>query len=494
MIVKIIFKNKINIIFIIIWFLFITYSLININYLAVPTSDIFQYINEGNYYSKFKLPPTIHPAPLVPFLISTLTIFTKLFSQYPEITSAHLINIFSSSLLILFVYLIIKKYSNKIALITTILLSTNMFFIASTLNVTNEVLYGLELSIIIYLYQKKRFSLVYLLSSIAFLTRYEAIVIPIAIITTELILNKNKIKIKYLLLYIIPVLLWVYVLTKTSQGSIFNSPYLLDIKNSGKELININPLTDFSKSILVGPIYYFVNPSLKPIIKIFSTILIFFIIIKSFLNKKTPHIFKISYSILFFQIFSLMFFPYYFPRYLFATFWIIYLSILSINNKIIIYFFILIFGITNIYNFGKPSGFLDPTHQIEYRHIANWVNKETFDKNSLILIFEPWVLDYYIKNPNIKVYWNDSNIINNCNNDIICVAQNLSKEYSHIYIIKTSYSSSDFSNLQDQDSLNKHKILIFQDNMDFNENLKLITILSEDNKWSKIYQYIPQKK
>jgi len=390
--------NIIDIILLIGLSVFFVILFFNRNNLSVPNPDIFQYIHEGSYYTKLRLPPSIQPGPVLPLLITLLTKTVKYFSIYPEITSAHLINIFSATATIFFVYLIVKKYSQTKAIIVSVLLSTNIFFFANAIDVSTEVLCGLEISLIFFFYQKKMSRLFYLTSALAFLTRYESIVIIFSIILIDLFSKNKNIKYRSIFILLIPLIIWLLILNQYSPGSsIIDNIYIQEIFFA-KGYLHPQPffeifITSFG---YFGPAYRISRHfSLETTKAAFSAIIICLAIINIF-HKKTSSEIKAINLMLISQIIVLSIFPNFSQRYLHPIYWILFFII--INIKKIGYFLAFLIFISNIYNITNQDVDKRNNELKEYRIISSWINSQQTKDNTAVITYSPCIIKYIISN------------------------------------------------------------------------------------------------
>lgn len=495
---KNILNDKNNFYFLIIFFFYTINSIIFRNTFPVPTTDIFEYIKEGNYYINFRLPEAIHSAPLLPFIISFISQFTKYFSLYPEFSSAHLINISASSLTLLFIFLIIKKYSSKLSLIISILVASNYYFSARAIDVTTEVLYGLGITLVIYFYQKKNYYLTSIFCVLALLTRYEAIILPISIAFIEILTKSKNIKIKHVISYLIPVFIWFFILFLNSKGNILSSNLylndLINLKNSNNLIQHIYPFTKSLELVLYDSyIHRLELPIILFIIEIVFSLYIFKLIFKNITDNKHDNTTKLAYIIFLFNTSLVCIFPYFNIRYIVPTVWILYLLLINKKDDLLKYILIFIFICINISNFNKESDFRDKKKQIGYIYAADWINNNNFEKNTIVLVFEPYILRYFITNPNVTIYPTYPNLFDQCNNQLNCVAKKINPKYKNIYIVTTLHTTSKISETSDKHSLNINKISAFQNypNNEEKKDIQLIKKIEIEDKWTKIYKYSP---
>jgi len=484
----------------------------NINHFPIPNGDVFQYIYDGRQYINFKLPSSIHPPPFVPFLICLVA---KIFKhvEYPELFSAYTINFIATTLILLNVFLLLYKKTPFLALSTVFLLATNKIYFLTSINLTNEIVYGFFLTLTLLLYQKKHYNIAYLLSGFLFLIRYESIVFQISIFTIEFFYNKKQFKIKNFIIAFVPVIIWLVILNFHSVGnSIFQNVYFSEIYYGIKNIPNLNVFKSLADIIMFNPFASFsyrlfgenkYNIFFSNKIDIIISIIIFFLLILTLFRKKNTNINRIVYLTLFFQLIFIAAFPQFCIRYLASVIWIIYLLIIDRSNKKIktlIIISLLIFNISQINNksiYDAPDGF-------EYRYTADWLNKQNLSQPTRVLIYDPIIIGYYIHNNKIVLdinsyeYYNVPNTYNKCQDNMTCVVKELNKQdsnISQIYIITTSYSSQPIENFADQETTKMHHMSAFRNfpTSEEKQHYQLLDTVGDQEYWAKIYKYIPPK-
>lgn len=485
----------------------------NINHFPVPNGDVFQYMYDGYQYVNFKLPSNIHPPPFVPFLICFIA---KIFKQveYPELFSAYSINFIASTLILFNIFLLLKKKSPILALVTVILLATNKIYFFTIINLTNEIVYGYFLTLALLLYQKKHYKITYLLSGLLFLIRYESLVVQLSIFIVEYFYNRKQFKIKNVLISFTPVIIWLIILNFHSSGSsIFQNVYFSEIYYGLKNIPNLNVFKSLADIIFFNPLinltyplfgYNKYNLFLSNNVYLILSISILFLFLSNFFKKNNNNLEKIIYLILILHLLFIAAFPQFCIRYLASVIWIIYLLIIDRNNKkikILIIISLLFFNISQINN----KSDYDVPEKFEYRYTANWLNKQTPSKPIKVLIYDPVTIKYYIHNKYITIdfqsyegYNSTDNIYRECQDNIICVAKKINQEDLNqfdIYIVTTSYSSQPVENFPDQETVKMHHMIAFKN---FpapveKDNYQLIETIGNQQYWAKIYKYIPPK-
>ena len=492
----------------------------NIDYVKIPNSDFFQYIYEGRQYLRFKLPVNIGAPPLSPILIC---LFAKFFTfvEYPELFTAHLINIVCSSLVLLNIFLIFKKNKPWIGLFTIILLASNKIYFTNSLNITNEVIYTYFLTLIILLYSKKQYKISYLLSGLVFLLRYEAIIIPIIIFGLEFFKRTKRFKISNLTIAFLPIIIFLIILNFHSEWgtSIFQNHYITEIIHGQNNIPNPQPKNSLLDIILSNPldIFIFNNFDLKNypgtptlISKILFPIIILLFSFKKIFSKKSSITNKIIFLFLLGHIVFISLFPNFSIRYLFPIFWIIYLTIINRKNKIISIILTAILLIINIVTFHQSSFYDESQNKSEYRLVAEWIDKQNFNKKTYIVVFEPFIINYYLHQQQ-NINFNDKNVLDlkdqkfdqllsGCHDNTMCVIQtlyNTKPTNSQFFFISTASSSPEgnLDDLSDQYYVKQVHLKAFRDQSlteKDKKQLKLINVLRQDKyHWAKIYQYQP---
>lgn len=485
---------------------FFIYLFSNINHTLFPNSDFFQYIDDGYKYLNFKLPSNIHPPPLAPIMIC---LSSKLFPniEYPELFSAHLINIILASLTIFNVFLLLYKYSPLTSIATILLLATNKLNIVYSLNVTNEIIYAYFLTLVLLLYQKKHYQVSYFLSGLLFLLRYESIIVPISIFLIEYFFNKKQFKLKNVFIAFTPILIWLIILNFHSLGNtIIQNAYIVEILNGRKNIPNTNVFNSLIEIFVFEPVSYIFfnlfNP--KNYSELPSTIannlfLIIFVPICLMKIIKKGHDFnlKIFSLILIFHLIFLSIFPNFSIRYLIPIIWIFYFLIAGIKNKIFKTILIILLITFNLKSFNRISIYDKPKEKYEYRLTAEWLNNQSFDKKTIVFIYDPPLIDYFLHNSQISidysVYTQNPNIFVKCQDQINCVINNSFQKEFQYYVISTNTSSKEENNNSDKfTEINLHHVKAFQDGtLSKNDKLKLVTTIGDIDNWAKIYQFFP---
>lgn len=491
----------------------------NIDYVKVPNSDFFQYIHEGRQYLRFKLPANIGAPPLSPILIC---LFAKFFTfvEYPELFAAHLINIICSTLTLLNIFLIFKKNKPWVGLFTILLLATNKIYFTNSLNITSEVLYTFLVTLIFLAYSRQKYKLSYLLIGLAFLSRYEAIVIPIAIFSLEFFKKTKRFKISNLLIAFLPIAIFLIILNFHSEGgnSILQNHYITEIIYGKTNVPNPQPKNSLFNILISNTLdnFIFITFNLKNypncpnlISNVMFPIIVGILSFIEIFNKKNNILYKIIFLFMISHIIFISLFPNFDMRYLFPVFWIVYLTIINRKNKIFSIILTIILLTINIITIGQNSFYDQSLNKSEYRLIAEWIKQQNFSKQTYIVVFEPPIIEYYHHQPNI--IFNDKNVfdlkdekfdqlLNGCHDNTLCIIQTLyNKKPSNslFYFITTATSSpeGDIDKFSDQYYIKQSHLKAFRDqNLSEKDKkqLKLITELKQNEyHFAKIYQYQP---
>ncbi len=472
------------------------YLWFNRNHYTIPNPDIFQYIYEGSHYLRGTFPPSIHAPPASPFFINLLATFLQSFPE-PELLSAHILNITTATANLAVIFFILRPLSSLLAYAVPFLLATNKIYFLNSVNVTNEVIYSLFFSLVILFYQRKKYHLAYLIAGISFLIRYEAITLLLGLIIVDLY-YKNPLHLIFRrsLLALITILPWVFILNAHSTGTnIIQNAYLVEIYNGLTNLPNWRPFITLNELIIINPNYNF---DFGP-----TFLYVFLFTISFYLLKSTtqPSV-RLAYILALLHLTFLIIFPNFALRYLLPIIWVIYLVAINHYYRPLKYFFL---GLTLTLNFYYlPQSLLNDTkHQgSEYRLVANWLNQQDFPSNIRILIYEPWIIDYFTSNPQVDfIYdqqssYNLTQHINNCKRTMTCIADKLAQDFSDssILVITTATSNKTLSFQDDHFTANLHSIDIFQNfpnSVDSQEHFGLITTLDDGQNWAKIYLYFP---
>jgi hypothetical protein len=425
-----------------------------------------------------------------------ITSFAKIISPYatyPEIAAAKFINITLSALTLIGIYLLVSTIISPVfSFLLIILVATNQINILYSMDVTNEVIYSffLVLSLLIYHYQKK--SIVYLLFGLLFLLRYESIAIPVSVFIIEHCSKKSSLKFKNILLSFIPIILWLIVLNFHSLvgNSIIGNAYLNEIQNGIKNLPNIHALNSLVEIIT------FDNFFSSNLYQIFSFITIF-LCFYGITSKKTLSITKIIYLIFFFHFLFIYIFPNFCIRYYIPVIWIVYLFFINQKSKIISFTIIACLLLYNLSRINLPSNHSLPHNLLEYRLLAKMLNQRQFKNPINIIIYEPYILEYFVDNPQVKIIHISDESFAKCQEKLACIAKNIiskSTSKTKTYVVTTLHTQNQLNTTFDKYTTLLHHVNSFSHDTinDDKTNFKYTeSVVSDDQHWANLYEYIP---
>ncbi len=467
--------------------------------MSIPNTDIFQYINDGNQYLSFKLPISIHPPPVGPIMITSLARLMPSKVPYPEIEAAHLINITLASLTLVIVYLLLSTLVPHLsAFILTVLLATNQINILYSLDVTNEVIYSFFLTLSLLLYSRFKKSFVYIFFGLLFLIRYESIVVPISIFIIEHYTQKRSLKIKHILSSFIPIVIWLVILNFHSRtgNNLLGNAYFEEIYNGLTKLPNV--LSFFSLIDIITFNSSLVTSNLNQIFFLITIALCFY----GITNKNSKPILKIIYLIFGLHLLFFCIFPNFAVRYYIPLIWIVYLILANQKSEIISLSILSCLLAYNLAHLDVPSSYYRPYDMDEYRLVADWLNQKQFDKETIVLIYEPYILSYYVTNPHANaIRFKDDFPFGVCKDNIICVSQTLFDQANgnkDVLVVTTTTSSDDLSLVNDKFTPILHHIKTFNDKNISNkkDHFQYLTTLysTKSRHWANIWSFTPNKK
>lgn len=483
------------------------FYLSNINYFSIPDSDIFQYISESKPYGELKLPRIIQLPPVNPMLIAMLSrVFTT--QKYQEIFSMHIVNSLAVIGTLFFTYATVRRHSKPIGLVVMILLATNPLIIFSSLNINSEVLFTTLLLATIYYHQSGSGRISYVLACISFFIRYEGILLAISLYTVDIL--RRKFKVKYAILASIPIILWLGAIsTRTQSGNLLGNGYIQEIFQHNDRIPQFKLLKDIPFLMT-----YTIHIESKGKDRIYSVIILTFIVIGlTAIVVYRVHEFITFFLFLILYIIFHSIFPFAPNRYLYPLLPLLYasplLGLLLIYTKSrrifrlisITVLFLSIIGSVKIiegnlrnakYYYSNEKEFWLPFPRY-YRHeillIADWVNKIKTSKPLLIITYEPWPFNYYVKNKNVSFFLSNSGVYQSCDS-ILCLMnnKNMSNSEYDIYVIKQSNSL--FVN-DGFPSASYFNVQIFNDFPNNEESKKFTTVdkISAHGTWAEIYKY-----
>lgn len=483
------------------------------NHQAIPNPDIFQYVEDGNEYLSLRLPPSIHPPPLAPILITGLAKIITPYTVYHELAAAHFINITCAAISLVGVYLITQPFISPLsAFLLSVLVGTNQIYITYSLGVTSEIIYACLLSVTLFIYQKKHHVLSYFLLGSLFLLRYESVVIPCSILAIEYLYEPKKFRLSNAIIAFSPIILWLSVLNFHSSGtSIADNAYLVEIwQNLGKipNLLSLQLLVEIITS----------EPSFYTDLKNFSIYAILGLAFYSATKKTSPSFIRITSLIFVFHLLFLFLFPNFNVRYYLPIIWVGYLILINHDSRIVSATIIVILLAYNIGRLDSPSLYNNPHEKLEYRLTASWLNSQNFPTRVKVLIYEPWILNYFVTNHQVEVVDIRETPLTSCQGNLACVSQIISSTSPHvniryftrpdvkfnpklnifntpIYIVTPSSANQSLASNDDQFTPKIH----FMDSYSISSldadkaNYKLVTSVSSGSNWANIYEYVRAK-
>lgn len=461
------------------------------NVQSIPNPDIFQYIGDGYQYLQFKLPPSIHPPPLFPIMITSVAKIISPYTVYPEITATHLINITSVSLAIIFVYLIAQQiYSPLAAFSLSLLLATNQIYLLFGVNVTNEITYSFFLVLAIFLYTRTKHPLVYLYFGLLFLLRYEAITIPLSVFIVEHLYSPKKdFKIKNIIICFTPILIWLTVLHFHSKGvSIADNAYIEEMRFGLSRLPNLESIRSLVEMI-TGDRFYI------PALYIVSSAAILGLVFYQATRQKTSDLIRILSLVFVFHLCFLYVFPNFSVRYYVPIIWILYLLLTYHKSILISITFFSCLLIYNVSHLGVASNFSHPEDMKEYRLLASWLNETKFERPTIVIVYEPHILRYFVKNPKVDVKYDFDTPFAICKDNIDCISksiQDTSNNIADILVVTSAYSQGELTIASDPFTAGLHHVGTFDYNSIIkNKSLKYLRTVVEGEHWANIFIFTP---
>ncbi|MFA5894635.1 MAG: hypothetical protein WC851_02575 [Candidatus Shapirobacteria bacterium] len=492
------------------------------NVQAIPNPDIFQYVEDGYQYLSFRLPVSIHPPPLAPIFITSVAKIIAPYTVYPEIAAVHLINITSSTLLLVCIYIIGQFFIHPLfAFLLTCLVATNQLYILYSLGVTSEIIYAFLLGISLIYYHRSQEPLSYLLFGLLFLLRYESIVVPISVFLIEYFYNKKQFKVSNLIISFSPIVLWLLVLNYHSYGnSLIDNAYLIEIWQNYKKIPNLLSFQSLIEIVTFEPSFF------TPFRNIFVYLILSLVVFGAAIRKDTSHLVKISYLIFGFHILFLYLFPNFNVRYYIPIIWIAYLILLNHKSWLVSFTILTCLLAYNFGRIGTETAYSAPHEKLEYRLVATWLNETKFDSPIKVLIYEPWILKYFVTNPQVEVVDIRETPFIICQGNLKCAASTVYNANPHVNLRYLPYkktptnpdtklsnrlkpnfvprkmliispSSANVSLKVDDDQFTPqiHNINAFSvQSIDADKaTYKYLTTVDQLGNWANIYEYIPGK-
>lgn len=460
------------------------------NIQAIPNPDIFQYIGDGYQYLSFKLPASIHPPPLAPIMIVSVAKVISKYTTYPEVAAAHLINISLSSLAIILIYLLVATFTTPFrAFLLSLLVATNQIYILYSQDITNEVSYTFFLVLSLYLYKYFKHPVTYFFIGFIFLLRYESIVLPIAIFIVEYFSKKRQLKLKNIFYSFLPIVSWLVILHFHSKGgSLVENAYLVEIWNGLKNIPNLLSFTSLVEIMTFDKSY---PSNLNYLFGVVTVYLCY----RGATKKTTPIIAKISYLVFGFHLLFLYVFPNFAVRYYIPIIWITYLIITYHKSTFISFTIFSILLTYNIARIDKTTNYSRPLDMSEYRQVATWLNETNFTRPTTVVIFEPHILRYYVKNPLVDVRYDFETPFYPCQDKIVCIGSTLSSASSSpdVLFVVTAYSTNQQFDATDKFTAALHHVNVFDEKTIYQDKIhfKYQNTVGEAKNWANIYKYLP---
>lgn len=409
---------------------------------------------------------------------------------YPEIAAAKFINITLAALTLINIYLLVSSLvSPFFAFLLSSLVATNQINILYSMDITNEIIYAFFLTLALLLYHYHQKSLVYLLFGLLFLLRYESIVLPISVFIIEHYSDKSKVKIKNVLLSFIPIIAWLILLNFHSKGtSLVNNAYLEEIWNGIKNVPNTTVFTSLLEIITQNG-YQTGNTNF--IFALITLVLCFI----GITDTKSKPLIRISYLVFVFHLLFLFAFPNFAIRYFIPIIWIMYLVLVNQKSRIVSYTILFCFLAYNISRIDVPSDYSSPRDMLEYRLVANWLNKSVFDKRTVVLVYEPHILRYFVKNPQVDVKYDFETPFTICKDDLNCICDIIYTKInpnSDILVVTTLHSVINYDLAYDKYTAGLHHVKTFNRAfIDQSINYKVTAVVGDGERWANIYKYVP---
>ena len=490
----------------------------NKNYFAVPNPDIFQYIDDGKQYLQLKLPTNIQTPPINSILICSLARLLQS-PEYPEILSAHIINVVAAIITMCLLYLLIRSYSRIVGALVIVLLATNPLFIFSSLNVTSEVLFTTAIVLALLLYRYGRFRGAYITAGLSFLIRYEGLLLLISMIALDWLRRKSERRatVRLGLLAFTPVCLWLMIAAHHNNlGGIVGNDYVREVVSLWRRLPQLQIITRMPIN-LIDYVMWETGGALRSIgivLLYFLTLVGAFVLI---IRKDTT--LRLVFLNASLYIVLHVFFPYAPDRYLYPVVWALYLApllgiqvlvltILPINvgfrricrvagvfvvvlvaagnlQKTIRYY---LNDASNSTNFAFPRNY-----QLEIRLAADWLNNTKFEQPVMVFAYEPWILNYYTKNQRVSFFNAPYAAYQRCDSVACLVMSDPANAINYrIIFIQQSNSFSVDSSFPSASNLNMRMFNQFPGERE-KDRFVLLTKLSKRDSWAKIYQFLPEK-
>ncbi len=501
------------------------YFLLNINFMEVPVSDTFQFIDDSQLYSQFRLPYKIHASPANPILIALITPFLKV--DFPAVRAATSISTIAVILALIVFFFFVKRHLKNHLLLLPIFIflifSSSLFRVVWDGN--SDALFGFVALLSLVAYEKNK-KLAYTLSALFILVRYESVAIFAAFFLTDLLFyffdtkkkfNKENILairhqvwFKSALKAGLIILLWFLFVhfhswynTRESIHKHGNY-YIYEIFSRINDIPNWIFFTKFSNLFLLEdwwdvPQEYAVSNSMLSLFILYLFIVSFFFAVRKKNKLVIAHIFFIVFYLLIHVFFPAT--PY---RYFFAVLipsvyvlgFAIDRLIINLNIERTSHFFqtltSVFFLIFSIYiaqaSFVEINTFLNIVKKqgLEIKRVMTWINQQEFDEEQYVISFE--IFNHF--NLNDKAIYLDA--YGDCIS-VQCLLHEFEVERD-VWVVKTADSQR-----IDDFKLKEMSVLVFNNDL---ENLCLTALFRvdipkayewENDQWAIVYNYDYEK-
>lgn len=489
-------------IFVIVLGLFSLFIWINRQYFSIPDPDIFQYIADTNIYLQGRIPKHIQIPPLFSILIGILA-KGYVHNNTPEISSAHTLNAIASIVTIICIFFLFRNINKWIAFFISLVVLTNPVFVFSSLNTNTEIIYTALTLVSILLYQKKLITLTYLLTGVAFLVRYEAILLFGTIFAADTFTNYTSLwtNIRKAIPGMCIIVAWLSVIYfHNPVGNIFGNEYIQEVARNRHNIPQFGLILR-TPYILVDKMMYDLPFSAQKLLQ-FVLIVVYaalyiFIILKSDRIIKLISIYSLIY--LFFH----MLFPYSPDRYIIPVLWILYaLPAFSFyskenNSRWLVVFFLLclVAAVTNtqkiyeIYNTEVVANKAFPKNfRVEVLLAAKWLNSQTFNNKTFVVTYEPWIMKYYTTNNMVNFIPVDYQLYQQCDS-VLCLIDKYNLDTTNSAVLFIKQSNHTITDNSFPSSIN-FKVETFNNFPNDNEKMRftLVTKRAKTDSWVEVYQ------
>lgn len=493
--------------------------------MEVPVSDTFQFIDDSQLYSQFRLPYKIHASPANPILIALITPFLKV--DFPAVRAATSISTIAVILALIVFFFFVKRHLKNHLLLLPIFIflifSSSLFRVVWDGN--SDALFGFVALLSLVAYEKNK-KLAYTLSALFILVRYESVAIFAAFFLTDLLFyffdtkkkfNKENILairhqvwFKSALKAGLIILLWFLFVhfhswynTRESIHKHGNY-YIYEIFSRINDIPNWIFFTKFSNLFLLEdwwdvPQEYAVSNSMLSLFILYLFIVSFFFAVRKKNKLVIAHIFFIVFYLLIHVFFPAT--PY---RYFFAVLipsvyvlgFAIDRLIINLNIERTSHFFqtltSVFFLIFSIYiaqaSFVEINTFLNIVKKqgLEIKRVMTWINQQEFDEEQYVISFE--IFNHF--NLNDKAIYLDA--YGDCIS-VQCLLHEFEVERD-VWVVKTADSQR-----IDDFKLKEMSVLVFNNDL---ENLCLTALFRvdipkayewENDQWAIVYNYDYEK-